>query len=71
MKMEHEEPVRAFPGTDATLRLGVASWDEGDGESKSIKYAWRDKDGRVCRGGEVPIEALEQMMDFARRKGYV
>jgi hypothetical protein len=69
MKMEHEEPVIGNP--NATLRLGIASWDEGDNTMKSIKYAWRDKNGRVCRGGEVPIESLEQMMDFAKKHGYI
>jgi hypothetical protein len=69
MKMEHEEPVAEDP--NATLRLGIASWDKGDGTMKSVKYAWRDKNGRVCRGGEVPIESLEQMMDFAKKHGYI
>jgi hypothetical protein len=69
MKTEHEEPV--IEDSNATLRLGIASWDKGDGTKKSIKYAWRDKNGHVCRGGEVPIESLEQMMDFAKKHGYI
>ena len=68
--MEFEESVLAF-GDDSTLRLGIASWDKGNGNSKSIKYAWRNTNGHVSRGGEVPIEALEQMLDFAKRHGYV
>ncbi len=49
------------------LRLGIASWDDGSGESKSIKYTWFDKNGKAARGGEFPVEALE----FAIKNGYV
>ena len=66
---EHKEPVRHNP--DAELRLGIASWAEGDSTIKSIKYTWFDKRGHACRGGEVPIEAIEQMVSFAKRKRYI
>ena len=53
------------------LRLGIASWDDGSGESKSIKYTWFDKNGKAARGGEFPIEALPQALEFAIRNGYI
>jgi hypothetical protein len=54
------------------LRLGVASWDEGDGKEMSIKYTWfNKKDGKASRGGEVPVGALEQMLEFAKKHGYI
>lgn len=53
------------------LRLGIASWDKGDGKSMSIKYTWFDKNGRAARGGEMPVEALPQAIDFAKREGYL
>lgn len=53
------------------MQLGRSSWDPDNPESKSIKFAWRDKNGRWARGGEVPIEALAQMLEFAIRKDYV
>ena len=69
MDVLHSEPVRnADDGSQ--LRIGVASWDEGEG-AVSIKYAWRTSDGRVARGGEVPITALPQMLAFAIRHGYI
>jgi len=53
------------------LRLGIASWDNGDGKAKSIKYTWFDKLNRAARGGEIPVEALPQMLAFAKREGYL
>lgn len=53
------------------IRLGIASWDDGKGIFKSVKYTWFDKTGRAARGGEFPIEALPQALDFAIRKGYL
>jgi hypothetical protein len=38
------------------LRLGIASWDNGDGKAKSIKYTWFDKLNRAARGGEIPVD---------------
>lgn len=63
----HTEKV---DGTESDeLRIGVASWDEvakgGSGKQLALKYAWRDKNGRVARGGEVPISVLPQCIEFA------
>ncbi len=69
MLTEHKEAAKI--NADCELRLGVASWDDGSGEAKSIKFAWFDKNGKACRGGEFPVEALPQALDFAIRKGYV
>lgn len=63
----HTEEVEGKPGDE--LRIGVASWDEvkngGSGEQLSLKYAWPDKNGRVARGGEVPMSVLPQCIEFA------
>jgi hypothetical protein len=69
MQVIHSEPAKCDPG--CKLRIGIASWDDGSGTSFSIKFAWRDKNGKVVRGGEFPIEALPQAFAFAIRKGLV
>jgi hypothetical protein len=69
MKWMHREMVKGTKNDE--LRLGIASWDEGNGISKSIKYTWFDKLGRAARGGEMPVEALQQAYDFAVREGYI
>lgn len=56
-------------GTTADeLRIGVASWDEiakgGSGEQLALKYAWPDKNGRIARGGEIPLSVLPQCIEF-------
>ncbi len=56
---------------DEELRLGIASWDDGSGTAKSIKYTWFTKNGRAARGGEMPVEALPQALEFATREGYL
>lgn len=66
---EHSEKSRTNPGCE--LRLGVASWAKGDKTAKSVKFAWLDKNGKVARGGEFPVEALAQALEFAIRKRYV
>ncbi len=63
----HTEKVK---GTTADeLRIGVASWDEikkgGSGEKLALKYAWPDKNGRIARGGELPVSVLPQSIEFA------
>ena len=68
MKIKRREPAEGCK--DVEICLGIASWDDGDGTEKSAKYAWKDKNGHVARGGEVPVEALRQMLDFAIRCGY-
>ena len=35
------------------------------------KYTWFDKRGHACRGGEVPVEALPQMIEVAIKHGYL
>lgn len=69
MKVAYSEPARV--GENCELRLGVASWDEGKNSERSIKFTWFRQDGKAARGGEFPVEALPQALDFAIRKGYV
>jgi hypothetical protein len=69
MVVEKKEPAKCDPNCE--LRLGIASWDDGSGTAKSIKFTWFDKNGKAARGGEMPVEALEQALDFARREGYL
>lgn len=66
-----EKKERAKCDSNCELRLGIASWDGGSGTAKSIKFTWFDKNGKAARGGEMPVEALEQALDFARREGYL
>ena len=66
MKVEHIE--KAKNDSDCEIRLGQSSWDS---SKKSIKYTWFDINGNPTRGGEFPVEALPQMLDFAIRKGYI
>ena len=69
MRSAFSEPAK--DDSNCEIRLGVASWDDGTGAAKSVKYAWFDKNGKVARGGELPVEALPQALDFAIRKGYL
>jgi hypothetical protein len=69
MKVEFSEQAVVNPGCE--FRLGFASWDKGKQTERSVKFAWLDKNGRVARGGEFPVEALPQALDFAIRKGYI
>ena len=69
MRWFQREPVMGQENEE--LRLGIASWDDGSGTSMSIKYTWFDKLGRAARGGEMPVEALPQALEFARREGYL
>jgi hypothetical protein len=69
MQAAFSEPAR--DNTDNEIRLGTASWDEGNGKAKSVKYTWFDKNHKACRGGELPVEALPQMLEFAIRKGFL
>jgi hypothetical protein len=66
----HSEPSKIDPSCE--IRLGTASWDDGSGTKKSVKYTWFDKHkGRACRGGEMPVEALPQALAFAIRAGFL
>ena len=69
MRAAFSEPARNCP--DDEIRLGIASWDDGSGQSKSVKYTWFDKNGKAARGGELPVEALPQALEFAVRNGYL
>lgn len=69
MRPAFSEPARDNP--DNEIRLGVASWDDGSGTAKSVKYTWFDKNGKVARGGEMPVAALPQALEFAIRQGYL
>ena len=69
MQAAHSEPAKN--NTDCEIRLGIASWDDGNRTAKSVKYTWFDKNGKACRGGEFPVEALPQAVDFAIRCGYI
>lgn len=69
MITEYKEIVKTDKNCE--LRLGIASWDDGSSKAKSIKYTWFDKNGKACRGGEFPVEALPQALEFAIRKGYI
>lgn len=52
--------------TEVELRIGKSSSPRG---YTAMKFAWRDKRGHVARGGEIPMEALPQMLEFAIREG--
>lgn len=69
MRVAHSEPADIDPGCE--IRLGVASWDDGSNTARSVKYTWFTRDGKAARGGEFPVEALPQALDFAIRNGYV
>lgn len=68
MQAAFTEPAKNDP--DCELRLGTASWDK-DGTAHSFKYTWFDKNGKAARGGEIPVEAIPQALEFAIRKGYL
>ncbi len=52
--------------TDLELRLGTSSWDD---DTYSVKFTWWDKRHHAARGGEIPMDALPQMLEFAIREG--
>jgi hypothetical protein len=68
MKVECSEKA---DDSDTNICLGIASWDDGDKTEFSVKYAWKDKNGKVARGGEFPVEVLPQALEFAIRKEYL
>ena len=69
MKVQFQETAKC--DSNCEIELGIASWDNGNNQSKSVKYAWKTTNGTVARGGEVPVEALPQMLDFAIRNNYI
>ena len=64
MHHDHVEVCRTH--AKDVIIYGPSSWNKG---AYSVKYGWYDSRGRICRGGEVPIEALPQMLEVAIRKG--
>ena len=69
MQTAFSEPAKN--DTNCEIRLGIASWDDGTNTCKSVKYTWFDKNGKAARGGEFPVEAIPQALDFAIRSGYI
>ena len=67
MKVFASEPYKEDRAWE--IRFGIASWDDGSNTNYSVKLAWRDKSGKVCRGGEVPVDALPQMVGIVKRYG--
>jgi len=64
----HTEPYQDGE-TVGELRVGWASWDEGF-QSRSIKWAYPDKSGKISRGcPELPFEVLVDMVIAAKRLG--
>lgn len=69
MKYEYSETCRTGNPSKSqpdVILYGPSSWGGG---SYSVKYGWYDVRGRISRGGEVPIEALPQMLEVAVRQG--
>jgi hypothetical protein len=70
MQTAFSEPAKN--NSDCEIRVGVASWDDGTNTEKSVKYTWFvGENQKAARGGEVPVDALPQMLDFAIRCGYL
>jgi hypothetical protein len=69
MRAAFSEPARNDQNCE--IRLGIASWDDGSGTTRSVKYTWFDKNEKAARGGELPAETLPQALEFAIRQGYL
>ncbi len=69
MRTDFRETAR--DNHNCEIRLGIASWDDGTETARSVKYAWFDKNGKTARGGEFPVEALPQALEFAISNGYI
>ena len=67
--MDYEVFEDVSDESGAELILGRSSWD--NGADKSLKYAWRDKNNKRARGGELPISALRQAARLAAHEGYL
>ena len=64
MNVLHSEVCQTDPNCE--LRHGDSSW----GTGKSFKYTWFTATGAAARGGEFPVRALPQLIEFAIRCGY-
>lgn len=63
-------PTHIIPYRDGELRIGWASWDDGDFKNRSIKYAYPDKSGKISRGApELPFDVLIDMLFLAYNQG--
>jgi hypothetical protein len=67
MQVLHSEAYRLEP-VGHEIRVGKSSWDD---NKLSAKFTWFTSAGSPARGGEVPIEALPQMLEMAIRLGYI
>lgn len=65
MQYEHREQCKTHDPDE--IIAGRSSWATTNTRPMSVKYAWRDSRGRVCRGGEIPVEALPQMVEVGIR----
>ena len=66
MKPEVSEKYRQNPNCE--MRLGVASWANGNDDIKSFKFASFDVKGKAKAWGEMPVDALHRLWSsqFAR-----
>ncbi|MGV8838779.1 MAG: hypothetical protein ACWA6X_00595 [Bauldia sp.] len=65
-------PTFVLPYRNGELRIGWASWDDGRFTERSIKWAYRDKSGKISRGSpEVPLDVLLDMLLVAYSQGEV
>lgn len=56
--------------TTGVLQVGWASWDKDRYQSRSIKWAYPDKSGKVSRGApEIPFDILLDMVMYAADQG--
>jgi hypothetical protein len=69
MDYEVNVPVEGSPGEKGDrLLLGRSSWSSDD---RSLKYGWPDKNGKIARGGELPIWAIPQAIELAAESGFL
>jgi hypothetical protein len=67
VKHRYTEPCRTSKKSNPDVIIyGESSWGGG---SYSVKYGWYDSRGRISRGGEVPMQAIPQMLEVAVRVG--
>ncbi len=60
MRAAFTEPAEI--NEDCEIRLGVASWDDGSGTEKSVKYTWFNK-----KDGKALAEVKYQLTHSLRR----
>jgi hypothetical protein len=65
MQYKYREPYKKDPDSGCEIIVGLSSWSKNE---QSVKFAWKNSLGHVSRGGEVPIEALPQMLEVAIRE---